>query len=630
MVVVRDGTYRGTGNYDIDFMGKAITVCSENGSAACLIECAPYDGSRNGKGFLFGMHDIKETNTSVLQGFGIYNASASNFDSWGYLLDPWDRIGVITCFESSPMILDNEICNNLGELLYGIYCYNSPSILIDDNNVHDNIYIGIVVDGLGFVPGATITNNIVTNHNNCSGIQIGAGTAIVSGNYIADNQSTSGGGLGVSCTQAEISNNVFVCNIASSYGSSPGGQLAVFSTPVANIDHNLFLGRHPGTPEERICVASTGGAIYVGDCDSGVCITNNTIAYHIAETSGGGLRCSDSSPTITNNWFYGNQARGHYSFEDSSYAYGGGAIAITKRNYSTGNPSPHIANNVFSGNSVLDLGVFDFQGDGGAINCGPGTKPEIINNTFYANRCIATFSQAGSIYCFGTVSGTTVRNCVLWNNQCGYGSQVWDKEVRLASGAILDMDYNDVKGGRSGIVEDGGTLTWGTNNISSDPLLSRPGSWSPDPIQPDSRLDDLWSEVSTDNVDYHESATRGRWDPVLNGGKWVSTDLLRSPCIDAGDPASAFDQEPLPNGSRVNIGAFGNTSQASMQCAAIPGDCNFDCKVNILDIIIVRSLLNQGVYINDNWKADVVMDGKINILDMIKVRLYLNTMCPGL
>ena len=38
-VVVADGTYTGDGNRDIDFMGKAITVKSENGAEDCIIDC---------------------------------------------------------------------------------------------------------------------------------------------------------------------------------------------------------------------------------------------------------------------------------------------------------------------------------------------------------------------------------------------------------------------------------------------------------------------------------------------------------------------------------------------------------------------------------------------------------------
>jgi hypothetical protein len=40
-------------------------------------------------------------------------------------------------------------------------------------------------------------------------------------------------------------------------------------------------------------------------------------------------------------------------------------------------------------------------------------------------------------------------------------------------------------------------------------------------------------------------------------------DAVHSPCIDAGDPAAAFDQEPIPNGHRANMGTYGNTPEAS-------------------------------------------------------------------
>ena len=35
-----------------------------------------------------------------------------------------------------------------------------------------------------------------------------------------------------------------------------------------------------------------------------------------------------------------------------------------------------------------------------------------------------------------------------------------------------------------------------------------------------------------------------------------------SPCIDTGDPSSNYSNEPLPNGGRINMGAYGNTSEA--------------------------------------------------------------------
>jgi len=41
-----------------------------------------------------------------------------------------------------------------------------------------------------------------------------------------------------------------------------------------------------------------------------------------------------------------------------------------------------------------------------------------------------------------------------------------------------------------------------------------------------------------------------------------------SPCVDAGDPASDYSLEPQPNGCRIDMGAYGNTPEATPS----PGD----------------------------------------------------------
>ena len=53
----------------------------------------------------------------------------------------------------------------------------------------------------------------------------------------------------------------------------------------------------------------------------------------------------------------------------------------------------------------------------------------------------------------------------------------------------------------------------------------------------------------------------GRWDPNISD--WVIDDVT-SLCIDAGDPSSDYSLEPDPNGGCINIGAFGNTAEASL------------------------------------------------------------------
>jgi MYXO-CTERM domain-containing protein len=42
------------------------------------------------------------------------------------------------------------------------------------------------------------------------------------------------------------------------------------------------------------------------------------------------------------------------------------------------------------------------------------------------------------------------------------------------------------------------------------------------------------------------------------------------PTTDRGDPADDFSSEPMPNGARVNMGAFANTATAEVSGAALP------------------------------------------------------------
>jgi hypothetical protein len=68
-----------------------------------------------------------------------------------------------------------------------------------------------------------------------------------------------------------------------------------------------------------------------------------------------------------------------------------------------------------------------------------------------------------------------------------------------------------------------------------------------------------------ENRDYHLKSQIGRWNP--NNHTWVE-DNVSSLCIDAGEPDSDFLEESLPNGNRINMGAYGGTKQASRSLSA--------------------------------------------------------------
>lgn len=96
-VLVADGIYRGAGNRDIDFHGKAITVQSENGPEFTIVDCQGGPGNEH-RGFYF--HN-NETANSILDGFTIKN---------GYVTD--DSGAGILCERSSPKVTNCILRNN--------------------------------------------------------------------------------------------------------------------------------------------------------------------------------------------------------------------------------------------------------------------------------------------------------------------------------------------------------------------------------------------------------------------------------------------------------------------------------------------------------------------------------------
>ncbi len=132
----------------------------------------------------------------------------------------------------------------------------------------------------------------------------------------------------------------------------------------------------------------------------------------------------------------------------------------------------------------------------------------------------------------------TVTNSIIYYNDSGSDG------VQIESHVDATVTYSDVQGG------------WpGQGNIDADPYFVEVGFWNTNGT-PEDATDDFWV-----SGDYRLCSQAGRWD--LFSQTWVQ-DNLTSPCIDAGNPDSDWTAELLPNGERINMGAYGGTPQASM------------------------------------------------------------------
>jgi len=194
----------------------------------------------------------------------------------------------------------------------------------------------------------------------------------------------------------------------------------------------------------------------------------------------------------------------------------------------------------------------------GAIYC-HGSSPTVMNCLITGNR--ATGLNAATLYC--NDSNAVFVNCTIADNDSGplgagvclIGSNVtflnsilWDNtagQILLDNRSEPLVSYCDVAGG------------WpGEGNIDADPLFVQRGYWA-DARDPNVVVEPDDPEAIWIDGDYHLQSEAGRWD--ADKQIWVR-DLATSPCIDAGDPRSPVGDEPLPDGSIVNIGAYGGTT----------------------------------------------------------------------
>jgi parallel beta-helix repeat protein len=159
-VLVADGIYKGDANKNLDFEGKAITVISENGPFATIIDC-----QGDGRGFYF---HSGEGQGSVVSGFTITNGKSVGISGAG-----------IDISSSSPVIRNNVISNNQG---VGIGTRSASNPLIQENIIYENSG-GIAIWG----SQPNITGNFIRK-NSGDGIQTAnTGAFAILNNIIAEN-----------------------------------------------------------------------------------------------------------------------------------------------------------------------------------------------------------------------------------------------------------------------------------------------------------------------------------------------------------------------------------------------------------------------------------------------------------
>ncbi len=587
IIICADGTYTGDGNRDIDYMGKAIIVQSENGPENCVVDCEGTTSERH-RGFYF--HSGEDAN-SVVSGFTITN---------GY---GWIGGGGILCEQSGPTIENCRFESNRGyDCGGGIYNADQSSPTIRSCTFYENQSgWGGAIYNLRSSPSIT-----GCTFSNCSSFEGGAIASDDSQPTVIDCtfQNNTAFFAGGAITDRNCQSVVIACTFTGNYvfdhsgaiNQSGGGAInqygghlllegCEFADNTADYGGGAFTD---GQLDLKQCVFEGNSARQTGGAIKGlgnIAIENCRFDYNYAR-AGGAISLSDAEGVST-------LLSCTFMFNSASWA--GGAMSLT------GNVALEscalIGNSSQTGGAIansasLELANCILAGNGGGIF--NGGEVTLTNCTLTGN----VSAETGAIYGWGPA---TLTNCIVWGNING----LFTFSTVQIDGMPLIVNFSCVEGSSDepGWIE----RVDGTGNIDADPLFVRPGNWD------DGGTPAYWSDDSWIEGDYHLKSAAGRWDSVSE--TWVH-DEVTSRCIDAGSPGYALGDEPADEHNvRINMGAYGGTPEASRTPAgwSLLSDMSNDGVVGLADFAI--GLQDFGDT-QANRPGDLDRSGAVDIADV--------------
>jgi hypothetical protein len=218
--------------------------------------------------------------------------------------------------------------------------------------------------------------------------------------------------------------------------------------------------------------------------------------------------------------------------------------------------------------SAADAAIIKSPGDYGVLFYF-GEQADSILENFIIKDSMVGISISGS--------SPTLNNLTVVNND--YAVDVWGYSFpRIESCILWDNEYSDIF--TEAYVPN---VTYsciersfeGEGNISVDPLFADPN-----------------------NEDFHLQSRIGRYLPDQSNAprpkpeNWV-LDEYHSPCIDAGPADVNPMYESMPNGGKVNMGAYGCTPFAGKSPWPLKADVNFNGQVFTEDL---RTFINNWMF----------------------------------
>ncbi len=544
-VLLRDGTYTGLGNIKLNFAGKDLTLISQNGPAACII-----DGQDDGPLLVFASG---ETPASVVQGLTLRNGRrrpVAQSDACG---------AGIYCVDASPTIFD---------------------CVIAENEVFDLDEAGDCFEG-----GGAYFQRSDARIIDCTFRENHGGSAGGEGLFIKQNGP--GGGLFARGSNLLIEGCLFERNETGHGGDGGyGGAIGAFNSTLI-VRNCGFLGNRGGDGGFRPVTSKLGAGASgagLGGRNSTFTVENcwfqdneaGAMGYDFIDGffddagNGGAMWFEQCTVAVHNCRVIDNRAG---DGRPNGGGGNGGGIALFESNAT-------VINSLFAGNSAGRSDSGPLGRGGGIASEGPGATLTVINCTLAYN-----LPAGGAIHTDNALPtrGDGPSIPVLVNT-------IVRANAPVQIDGIVTATYSNIEGGRAG-----------TGNIDADPHFRGPGGVDGNPATGfDGDYRPAYGAPGNDAADNTAVPTAATTD--LDGGARFTDDPNApdtgngtAPLVDMGayeannglpaDCDEPFDPSLDCNGNGINDGCDIYTVDSDCDGNLVPDTCDLangatDCNGN--------------------------------------------------